>query len=106
MLQANKTNNLTTDIFSKDRKFDLPLTFEVEKSSAKKPRLIREKEEEETDSEFEFATNIKGPYVMEQDLDFRQMVMEQQHRRMFEIQETLDHSGVDDLISYKLKGDK
>ena len=42
---------------------------------------------------------------MEEDLEFR-AEFNLNHQRMFEVQEALDRSTIEDLISYKIKEDK
>ncbi len=57
----------------------------------------------------DFSTNLNGvykPFAMEIDLNFRAQFEQHQHRGMYEVLEALDHSNVEDLISYKLKDDK
>jgi hypothetical protein len=43
---------------------------------------------------------------MQEDLRFRAQIMRDDHRRIFEIQECLDRSTVEDLISYKIREDR
>ena len=43
---------------------------------------------------------------MEVDLDFRSQVLRDQHKNWYEMLQALDHSTVEDLISYKMKEDK
>ena len=46
------------------------------------------------------------PFTMSEDPEFRAQFMREQNRRVFEMQEALDKSTVEDLVSYKIKDDK
>ena len=74
---------------------------------------VTEKDEEDKndkDSEnLEFSVEImpaeKKPFEMEQDLEFR-AEFNRLNQRDFEVQEALDRSTIEDLVSYKIKEDK